>query len=100
MTSTVNVYLLVKLFYFSSEWIQEPNNNISVRLHSSSLVRIRNVICKVRQDYSFHLLCKQGASWLPVQYANISIPSCKVSVLQSAWWQTNPGWLYPDVIPS
>lgn len=99
-TSAVDVYLLVQLFYFSSECIQEPNHNISVRLHSSFLVRIRNVICKVRQDYSSPLLCKQGTGWLPVQYANISVPSCKVSVLQSAWLQTNPGWLYPGVVPS
>ena len=61
VTSTAVLFFWCNCFVFPSECIQGANNNDSVMLCSSSLIRIRNVIYKVKRGYSFHLLCKQFA---------------------------------------
>lgn len=59
VTSTVSLCgFWCNSFIFSSKCIQGANNNVGVMLHSSSLIRMRNVIYKVKWDYSFHLLSK------------------------------------------
>lgn len=66
-------------------------------LCSSSLIRIRNVIYKVKRDYFFHLLCKQFAL-----ASCADVCKCKrlIPVPLSPRDLPDPSWLHPDIVMS
>lgn len=82
-------------FSVPSECIWGSKNKVSVMLCSSSLIRRRNVIYKVKWVYSFHFPCKQFA---PASCADVCKCKHLIPVLLSPQDLTDPSWLHPGVM--